>query len=317
MDDSDDSGPLSQQRKRRRISGRSARGSDHEGLPVESEDDKAGDFGHEISSKEELHARIAELKGKVEKEKKQYQNWGSAAELKIDKLRSDLIAQSHECRELEELMKMKQDEIHHTKSELMSWEHEYESSKAVTSGREEKLSGAMQAIRELENLATELPQRLEQTQFESKDTSILSMLSSFYREIYQRYFEWIGTQSLDVAVAESDPSPPHDLDKVQTRKLKCLLRGLNTHSSHHIFAQPVTEDDAPDYFDVIKQPMDLSSIGRKLDSDEYRSLADFVSDVRLMFENCREYNGDSSPYAEAADRLEQRIGHLMEKHGLC
>ena len=314
MDDSDNSGPLSQLRKRRRISRRSTRGSDHEALPGDSEGGISGGFGHEVNRKEELDARIAELKGWVQNEKRQSQQRSSAAAFEIGRLRSALTAQSQEYSELKERIKRKQDEVHHTNSELLCWEEKYENSKAATSGRDEMLLDAMKAIQDLENLATELPRRLQQSPFESRDSSILSMLSSFYREICQKYFGQSRTQPL--GVAKSDHSTPHDLDEVQKRKLTSVLRGLRTHSSYHIFAQPVTENDAPDYFEIIKQPMDLSIIRRKLESDEYQSLTDFVSDVKLMFENCREYNGDSSAYGEAANRFEQQMWHLMENRGL-
>lgn len=45
-----------------------------------------------------------------------------------------------------------------------------------------------------------------------------------------------------------------------------------------------------DYHDIIKKPMDLSTIKKKLDCREYTSPSEFASDVRLMFTNCYKYN---------------------------
>lgn len=47
---------------------------------------------------------------------------------------------------------------------------------------------------------------------------------------------------------------------------------------------------SPDYYRVIKNPIDLSVIKEKLHSLQYTSAVDFVKDFRLMITNCRTYN---------------------------
>lgn len=51
---------------------------------------------------------------------------------------------------------------------------------------------------------------------------------------------------------------------------------------------PVTHH-APNYFDVVKRPMDLKTIKGKMDRGEYRSSVEFEADIRLIFQNCYEY----------------------------
>ena len=50
----------------------------------------------------------------------------------------------------------------------------------------------------------------------------------------------------------------------------------------------------PDYFDIIKKPMDMSQIKRKLDIGSYTDPWQFVTDVYLMFENAWTYNRKTS-----------------------
>lgn len=50
----------------------------------------------------------------------------------------------------------------------------------------------------------------------------------------------------------------------------------------------------PDYFDIIKTPMDMSTIKRKLDTGAYSDPWKFVDDVCIMFENAWIYNRKTS-----------------------
>lgn len=57
--------------------------------------------------------------------------------------------------------------------------------------------------------------------------------------------------------------------------------------------------NVPDYYDVIKKPMDLSIVGKKLGAiggrreskREYKTPLEFREDMELIWSNCRTYNG--------------------------
>lgn len=49
--------------------------------------------------------------------------------------------------------------------------------------------------------------------------------------------------------------------------------------------------NCPNYYDIIKQPVDLSTIQSKFDNHEYKSEKEFEHDMQLMFENCFNFNG--------------------------
>ncbi|XP_058913524.1 bromodomain testis-specific protein isoform X2 [Kogia breviceps] len=44
------------------------------------------------------------------------------------------------------------------------------------------------------------------------------------------------------------------------------------------------------YYDIVKNPMDLGTIKVKMDNQEYKNVYEFAADVRLMFMNCYKYN---------------------------
>ncbi|OAC99836.1 hypothetical protein MUCCIDRAFT_147227, partial [Mucor lusitanicus CBS 277.49] len=58
------------------------------------------------------------------------------------------------------------------------------------------------------------------------------------------------------------------------------------------FLEPVdpVAMNLPDYTTIVKRPMDLSTIEKKLMNDEYDDPEGFESDMTLMFNNCYLYN---------------------------
>ncbi|KAH6566954.1 hypothetical protein BASA60_009235 [Batrachochytrium salamandrivorans] len=69
------------------------------------------------------------------------------------------------------------------------------------------------------------------------------------------------------------------------------------------FLEPVA--GVPDYYDIIKEPMDLGTLERNVEADKYNRSEQFFRDVLLIFSNCRTYNEDSSPYARCAVRVDK------------
>ncbi|XP_015238721.1 PREDICTED: bromodomain-containing protein 4-like isoform X3 [Cyprinodon variegatus] len=59
-----------------------------------------------------------------------------------------------------------------------------------------------------------------------------------------------------------------------------------------------------DYHDIIKHPMDLSTIKKKLDNRQYRDAQEVAADVRLMFSNCYKYNPPDHDVVSMARKLQ-------------
>ena len=45
-----------------------------------------------------------------------------------------------------------------------------------------------------------------------------------------------------------------------------------------------------DYPELIKDPMDLGSVKRKLDEEAYANIEEFLDDFELIWDNCKSYN---------------------------
>ncbi|XP_069737476.1 bromodomain-containing protein 2 isoform X2 [Phaenicophaeus curvirostris] len=59
-----------------------------------------------------------------------------------------------------------------------------------------------------------------------------------------------------------------------------------------------------DYHDIIKHPMDLSTIKRKMENRDYHDAQEFAADVRLMFSNCYKYNPPDHDVVAMARKLQ-------------
>jgi hypothetical protein len=58
-----------------------------------------------------------------------------------------------------------------------------------------------------------------------------------------------------------------------------------------IFHFPVKKKDAPNYTDIIKNPIDLQSMKNKAKRNEYDTSDQFIGDLELMRTNAEIYNG--------------------------
>lgn len=71
------------------------------------------------------------------------------------------------------------------------------------------------------------------------------------------------------------------------------------------FLYPVNTKQFPTYKKIIKTPMDIASIKKKLESNAYKTRQEFCSDIKLMFQNCEVFNEDDSPVGKAGHAMKQ------------
>nr|CCA27731.1 conserved hypothetical protein [Albugo laibachii Nc14] len=88
-------------------------------------------------------------------------------------------------------------------------------------------------------------------------------------------------------------------------RLMPLLTKLMESEHGWAFNSPVdpVQWNIPDYFDIIKCPMDLGAIKKRLENEHYNSVDAFAADVRLVFENCIAYNSSTNKFNIAAKQL--------------
>jgi transcriptional activator SPT7 len=94
-----------------------------------------------------------------------------------------------------------------------------------------------------------------------------------------------------------------------------VLKDLRDYKEHSFpFLVRVNKRDAWDYYNIIKDPMDLQTMGKKMKNFQYNSKNDFQHDLDLIWDNCLFYNSDpKSVYRVHANSMRDRTTELMKK----
>uniref|UniRef100_A0A8C7WC21 Tyrosine-protein kinase BAZ1B n=1 Tax=Oncorhynchus mykiss TaxID=8022 RepID=A0A8C7WC21_ONCMY len=81
----------------------------------------------------------------------------------------------------------------------------------------------------------------------------------------------------------------------------------------HSCEEPVSVEEAEDYFDIISSPMDFQTMQAKFSEGQYRHAQDFLEDVKLVFSNAEEYNQTGSSVLSCMAKTEQSFTELLHK----
>ncbi|NWZ33941.1 BRDT protein, partial [Brachypodius atriceps] len=112
-----------------------------------------------------------------------------------------------------------------------------------------------------------------------------------------------------------NPPPPEYINNknsgCQTNQLQYLqrvvMRALWRHNFSWPFHQPVDAAalNLPDYYTIIKKPMDLGTIKKRLEHNYYTKAAECIEDFKTMFWNCYMYNKPGDDIVFMAEELEK------------
>lgn len=91
--------------------------------------------------------------------------------------------------------------------------------------------------------------------------------------------------------------------RTKFKDLEILVKDCMRQEFSWPFVEPVDPKEVPDYYDVIKRPMDLRTMMNKLKQRIYDKPEELRKDFNLIVSNCEEYNVSESEIYECAQLL--------------
>ncbi|KAF7060489.1 hypothetical protein CFC21_067281 [Triticum aestivum] len=101
--------------------------------------------------------------------------------------------------------------------------------------------------------------------------------------------------------SDSGPTTPLPDKKL----LVFILDRLQKKDTYGVFSEPVDDEELPDYRDIVKHPMDFSTVRKKLDKGAYANLEQFEDDVFLITSNAMSYNSPDTVYYRQARSIQE------------
>lgn len=90
-----------------------------------------------------------------------------------------------------------------------------------------------------------------------------------------------------------------------------MLDRLRTVDTANVFALPVNVKDAPDYDKIVTNPMDFSTMEKKITSYSYKSMDAFEADMNLIISNCMLYNTRDTIFFRLALKMRDQGGMII------
>ncbi|XP_041978087.1 transcription initiation factor TFIID subunit 1 isoform X2 [Aricia agestis] len=143
-----------------------------------------------------------------------------------------------------------------------------------------------------------------------------SSLTVAAQRMMQRCFEKLAEKEEQFMKLEKQINPLLDdndqvalsfiFENLLTTKLKVMPEAWP-------FLKPVNKKQVKDYYNVIKKPIDMETIGKKIQAHKYHSREEFLRDIQLLVDNCRAYNGPNSQFTRQAEAILKVTKEALEQ----
>lgn len=102
------------------------------------------------------------------------------------------------------------------------------------------------------------------------------------------------------------------MTKVQKLSCEKITRKLMSFPIAYMFIHPVDRLDAPDYYEKVKKPVDLSKVLSRLSENQYPTVDEWKKDVNLIWRNALTYYTGDDTMRRIAHELQDAFKKLCE-----
>ncbi|CAH0750822.1 unnamed protein product [Diatraea saccharalis] len=166
-----------------------------------------------------------------------------------------------------------------------------------------------------EDFLADVNQIVENSTLYNGQTSSLTVAA---QRMLQRCVEKLAEKEEQIIKLEKQINPLLDdndqvalsylLDNLLTTKLKVMPEAWP-------FLKPVNKKQVKDYYSVIKKPIDMETMNKKILAHKYHSRDEFLRDIQLLVDNCRAYNGINSQFTRQAEAILKVTQDALEQFG--
>ncbi|XP_031221172.1 bromodomain-containing protein 8 isoform X2 [Mastomys coucha] len=120
------------------------------------------------------------------------------------------------------------------------------------------------------------------------------------------------------SASDGEDTPPlgEGRDGIRVKEAPLVNILYNCTNSSQLFSspflKPVSEKQAPGYKDVVKRPMDLTTLKRNLSKGRIHTMAEFQRDLMLMFQNAVMYNDSDHHIYHMAVEMQREVLEQMQ-----
>jgi SWI/SNF-related matrix-associated actin-dependent regulator of chromatin subfamily A protein 2/4 len=121
-------------------------------------------------------------------------------------------------------------------------------------------------------------------------------------------------------------------NKALVKKMKKLIEVVNQYQDQdgRVLSEPFyqlpTRDELPDYYEIIRRPVDIYKIEQRIEGEKYKDMDALEKDFMLLCKNTQQYNEDGSliyedsivlqsVFTNARERLEQEADEDDDNDG--
>lgn len=111
----------------------------------------------------------------------------------------------------------------------------------------------------------------------------------------------------------------YEMDSLQQQRawrksIMLVWKSAASHRYANVFLQPVTDEVAPGYSNIVFNPMDLSLIKKNIENGVINTTAQFQRDILIMFQNALMYNRPEHDVYQMAKEMREEILQQIQSY---